>query len=52
MEKGSVSYLNRKTCEVTRDKAVFRRWIRHGYAVEVWRNDRVIMVFNDLGLYM
>lgn len=47
-----VSYLNCKTCEITTDKARFRRWIRHGYQVEVWKNDRVVMVFNDLGLYI
>ena len=47
-----ISYLNCKTCEVTTDKARFRTWLRAGYQVEVWRDDRRVMVFNDLGLYL
>lgn len=47
-----VSYLNCKTCEVTTDRAVFRAWLRAGYEVEVWRDDKRVMVFRDLGLYL
>lgn len=47
-----VSYLNCKTCEVTTDRARFRAWLRAGYEVEVWRDDKRVMVFHDLGLYL
>jgi len=42
-----VSYLNCKTCEVTTDRAKFRAWIRAGFRVEVWRNDKCVMVFHE-----
>lgn len=46
-----VSYLNCKTCEVATDRAKFRAWLRAGYRVEVWKDDRMIMAFCDLGIY-
>lgn len=48
----SCTYLNTRTGESTTDRAVFRKWLHAGYQIEVRRNGRLVITFNDLGLYL
>ena len=43
-------YVNKTTGEVSESSADAALWHRAGNQVEVWRNGRIVLVFNDLGL--
>ena len=45
---GRSLYVNKRTYESTRDRAIMRQWNRNGDTVAVMQNGRVILTINGL----